>query len=121
MILLVEDDAISRTHFAETLRAYGYQVLEAGDGVEALSLLEKHRAEINLVIADMVLPRLNGLVLVTNIQTRWPKVPIIMLSAYLSKEGGDKIFGRKIDFLEKPVRPSALMALVGRVLPRPLN
>ena len=118
MILLIEDDAISRTSFAETLRGYGYEVLEAGDGVQALALTVQHRPDIELVITDMVLPGLNGLSLVENIQLMLPQVPIIMVSAYLSKASGEKILGQKVDFLEKPIRPSALIAVVQHYAPQ---
>jgi two-component system, cell cycle sensor histidine kinase and response regulator CckA len=119
VILLVEDDVISRTHFAETLRGYGYEVLEAGDGIKALALLEQHRYLVELVITDMVLPHLNGLSLIARVQTKWPKIPVIMVSGYLSKEAGNNIFDGKVDFLEKPFRPSALVAIVQRLVPRP--
>jgi DNA-binding NtrC family response regulator len=114
MILLVEDDAISRTDFAETLRRSGYEVLEAADSHQAIVLLEQHAADINLVITDMVLPGVNGLTLVKNIQARWPKLPVIMVSAYLSKGAGRAILEKRIDVLEKPVRPSELVESVQR-------
>jgi DNA-binding NtrC family response regulator len=115
MILLVEDDAITRTHFADTLRGYGYEVMEAGDGVQALSILARHHCE--LVITDMVLPKLNGLTLISRIQAKSPHTPVIMVSGYLSQEAGNTIFDGKVDCLEKPVRPSALIALVQRIVP----
>jgi DNA-binding NtrC family response regulator len=117
VILLVEDDAISRIHFADTLRAYGYEVREVGDGVEALAVLAGSRCE--LVITDMVLPRLNGMNLIARIQEKWPRLPVIMVSGYLSEEAGHNIFDGKVDCLEKPIRPSALVALVQRMAPRP--
>lgn len=88
MILLVEDDATSRISFRRTLRSFGYEVYEAIDGTEAIALLEQHSSEVDLVITDMVLPKLNGLNLVLNIQRRWPKMPVVLVSGYLSKEGG---------------------------------
>ena len=119
MILLVEDDSISRTDFAETLRKSGYEVLEAGEGHEAIVLLEQHASHIRLVITDMVIPGVNGLMLVKNIQARWRQVPMIMVSAYLSAESGQKILGNRVAVLPKPIRPSALVASVGSVVPRP--
>ena len=117
MILLVEDDVISRMAFARTLRDDGYEVLEAGDGTQAIALLEEYHHEISLVITDMVLPNLNGLTLVRNIQRRWPRVPVIMVSGYLSKEKGKTILGSEVDVLEKPVSTSALVSHVKRILP----
>ena len=117
MILLVEDEAIVRTHFAETLRGYGYEVMEADDGIQALAILARSNCE--LVITDMVLPQLNGLSLITRIQAKWPKLPVIMVSGYLSEEAGHNIFDGKVDCLAKPCRPSALVAIVQRIAPRP--
>lgn len=113
MILLIEDDVISRTSFGQTLRRHGYEVLEAGDGVDALALIIQHRPDINLVISDMVLPGMNGLALIENVKLMLPKVPIIMISAYLFKASG-AILDRVVDILEKPIRPSALVAVVQR-------
>jgi DNA-binding NtrC family response regulator len=114
MILLIEDDVISRASFAETLRGWGYEVLEAEDGFTALRLVAERRTTIDLVISDMVLPGMNGLNLIENIELMLPKVPIIMVSAYLSRASGEAILGREVDFLEKPVRTSALVAAVQR-------
>ena len=119
MILLVEDQAIPRYDFAQKLRSQGYEVLEAIDGAEAIDLLEKHYPAITLVITDMVMPKVNGLELIANIQARWPKVPVIMLSAYMSQSGGDRILGQHAQFLMKPVRPSALMAAVRGFVTQP--
>jgi two-component system, cell cycle sensor histidine kinase and response regulator CckA len=117
MILLVEDDAVSRISFAETLRGYGYEVVEAGSGLEALATIAIQRPNIDLVITDMVLPGMNGLTLVENIELLLPKVAIIMVSAYLSKASGEAILGRDVEFLQKPIRPSALVAAVQRHAP----
>ena len=117
MILLIEDDAISRTSFAETLRGYGYEVLEAGNGSEALALIEEHHSAFQLVITDMVLPGINGLGLLNKIRQRWPTLPVVMISAHLSKQGGEVILGPEIGFLEKPIRPDALLSCVKRLAP----
>ena len=119
MILLVEDDVISRADFAETLRGQGYEVLEAGGGACAIDLLRQHASHIDLVITDMVLPGVNGFTLVKTIQEWWPNVPVIMVSAYLSKGAGRAILGNKIDVLEKPVRSSDLVECVQRNVHHP--
>ena len=58
MILLVDDEERYREHIARVLTKAGYEVLEAGNGIEALSLLEK--SQIDLVISDILMPLLNG-------------------------------------------------------------
>ena len=81
MILLVENDTISRNAFARLLRARGHQVVEVTDGQEALELLPKDNFD--LVIADLVMPRVNGLELAAQIRRHWPIMPILLMSAYM--------------------------------------
>jgi len=114
MILLVEDDAITRVSFAQMLRAHGHQVVEVADGRKALELLSSLRFD--LVITDLVLPNLNGLNLVRLIRARCPSLPVILVSAYLSESGGRTILGESAHFFQKPVRPSALLATAQRLL-----
>jgi len=116
MILLVEDDAASRYAFARLLRGQGYEVIEAGDGNEAVAFLDGFA--IDLVITDMVLPKINGLHLVSLIQARRPGIPIVLMSGYLSERAGKIILDESADFFQKPVRPSALVRTVQRVLPK---
>jgi two-component system cell cycle sensor histidine kinase/response regulator CckA len=115
MVLLVEDDAICRMDFARQLRSNGYEVLEAGDGAEAIELLEQHYNEIELVVTDLALPKVNGFDVVTNVQRRWPKIPMIMISGYLSEDRGHAILGSTVDILRKPFHPNALIALAQRM------
>jgi two-component system, cell cycle sensor histidine kinase and response regulator CckA len=106
MLLLVEDDAISRTSFAELLRREGHKVIEASDGAEAIRLLELW--PINLVITDLVLPNVNGMSLIKRIHARWRNMPVILISGYLSQRAGENILSNNATFFGKPVRPSAL-------------
>jgi DNA-binding NtrC family response regulator len=116
MILLVEDDATSRYAFARLLRGEGYEVIEAGDGNEAVAFLDGFA--IDLVITDMVLPKINGLHLVSLIHARRPGIPIVLMSGYLSERAGKIILDGSADFFQKPVRPSALVRTVHRPLPK---
>jgi DNA-binding NtrC family response regulator len=112
MILLVEDDAASRYAFARLLRQ-GYEVIEAGDGNEAVAFLDG--VAIDLVITDMVLSKINGLHLYSG-QTAWDS--IVLMSGYLSERAGKIILDGSADFFQKPVRPSALVRTVQRLLPK---
>jgi CheY-like chemotaxis protein len=115
MILLVEDEAITRTAFADALRREGQEVVEAADGVQALSLLDD--CHVDLVITDLVMPRLNGFLLVAQIRARRPHLPILLISAYVSQGGGKTIFDGSAEFLQKPIDPPDLIAAVQRLLP----
>ena len=121
MVLLVEDDAICRMDLAQTLRSCGYDVLEAADGAEAIQSLEQHQNDIELVITDMALPKVNGFDVVTNVQIGWPKLPVIMISGYLAEDLGHTILGSTVNILRKPFQPAALLALVQRMSPHRKN
>ena len=103
MILLVENDTISRNAFARLLRAQGHQVVEVTDGQEALELLPKDNFD--LVIADLVMPRVNGFELAAQIRRHWPIMPILLMSAYLSQDGAKIISGGVAEFIQKPIDP----------------
>jgi len=115
VILIVEDEVITRNAFADALQMEGHQVLQAGDGVQALSLLDKQH--VDLVITDLVMPKLNGFHLISEIRSKWPHVPILLISAYMSQEGGRIVTNGSADFLHKPINPPDLIAAVQRLLP----
>ena len=122
MILFVEDESLSRRAFAQILRAKGYQVAEAQNGVEALEILTTGtevltKKAFDLVITDLVLPGLHGVNLIHQIRARWPKMPIIVISGYLSETPRKVILEGFAEFIQKPIDPAALIAAVGRLLP----
>ena len=114
MILLVEDEAITRNAFADALRREGQEVIEAADGVEALSLLDKW--DFDLVITDLVMPKLNGFLLVAQIRATRPRIPVLLISGYLSQDGGRIISSGSAEFMHKPIDPPDLVAAVQRLL-----
>jgi CheY-like chemotaxis protein len=107
-ILFVEDDSQNRVVYSNLLRNRGYQVAEANDGVEAVELLEKQVFDV--VISDLVLPKLHGLNLVYEIRSRWPDVPIIVISGYLPDSEGKVILEGSAEFIQKPIKPEILFA-----------
>jgi two-component system, response regulator FlrC len=114
VILLVEDEAISRHAFAQILRFHRHEVIEAADGVEALTLLDKH--VISLIITDLVMPGVDGFALVARIRQRWPNMPIVLISGYTA-EYAAAAFDGSTEFLPKPIDPTVLVATVQRLLP----
>jgi two-component system, cell cycle sensor histidine kinase and response regulator CckA len=114
MILLVEDEAISRYAFAQILRSKGHEVVEAANGVEALTLLDKYT--FNLIITDLVMPGLDGFALVAQIRQKLPNVPIVLISGYTAAYAAEALDGLT-EFLAKPIDPPALIATVQRLLP----
>jgi CheY-like chemotaxis protein len=113
MILLVEDEAISRYAFAQILRSHGHEVMEAKDGIEALALLDKY--PFDLVITDLVMPGLDGFGLVFRIREKWPAMPLVLISGY-STEYARAAMVEWTEFLAKPLDPPTLIRTVQRLL-----
>jgi two-component system, cell cycle sensor histidine kinase and response regulator CckA len=81
-ILLVEDEEGLRQLNARGLASRGYTVLEAGNGVEAIEVLESSDAEIDLVVSDVVMPEMDGPTLLRELRSRNPELKIIFVSGY---------------------------------------
>jgi CheY-like chemotaxis protein len=119
MILLVEDEPGSRYALARVLRGHGYDVREAADGNEALTLIQEllfGKLSIDLVITDLRMPNETGLVLAAHIRGKWPRIPILLMSGYLSEEAGKLVSEGLAEFISKPVDQPALVAAVQRLL-----
>ncbi len=81
-ILLVEDEEGLRQLNARGLTSRGYTVLEAGNGVEAIEVLEKSNVEVDLVVSDVVMPEMDGPTLLRELRSRNPTLKIIFVSGY---------------------------------------
>jgi len=79
-VLVVDDEEMMRNLLEKILKREGYQVVAAGDGIEALDILR--RQQISLVISDMKMPRMNGLQLLKRIKADYPEVRVIIMTAY---------------------------------------
>jgi DNA-binding NtrC family response regulator len=117
MILLVEDDRPLRRAFAQALQRRGYRVIEAEDGNEAAELLENW--VFNLIITDIVLPKLNGIALANIVRIKWRRIPVVIVSAYLSQDAGNQILDRDAVFIEKPIKTDHLIETVQRLIGNP--
>jgi DNA-binding NtrC family response regulator len=117
MILVVEDDITNGHLVTRALKAAGHEVMNASDGAEALELFAKNHFD--LVITDLVMPNLNGLNLINTIHLKWPHMPLILMSGYLSRDAGKAVMEGIAVFLQKPFTPTALIMAVERLLSRP--
>jgi two-component system, cell cycle sensor histidine kinase and response regulator CckA len=116
-VLVAEDEPAVRAILARALREYGYTVLEARDGAEALELAERAPAPPDMVVADVVMPGMAGKSLAAEVERRWPGTPVLFTSGYTGAEAvsrGMLVEGR--DFLQKPIEPDALARHVRRIL-----
>jgi two-component system cell cycle sensor histidine kinase/response regulator CckA len=81
-ILLVEDEEGLRQLNARGLVSRGYTVLEAGNGVEAIEVLERSGGQVDLVVSDVVMPEMDGPTLLRELRVRNPDLKIIFVSGY---------------------------------------
>ena len=118
-ILLVEDAITVRQLLREVLRAAGYDLLEASDGVEALEQSRQHQGPIHLVITDAVMPRMGGRQLMDEIRLARPDIQFLLMSGYMNERAGRQ-GNVQIDvpFIQKPFLPSDLLRTVRQVLDR---
>lgn len=113
-ILVVEDQASVRATTVMALADYGFAVLEATDGTDALRVLEER--EVDLVLTDMVMPGLGGAELGTMIRTRHPGMRVLYTSGYPHGSELRYADGTPLPFLPKPFRPATLIQRVRDVL-----
>jgi len=113
----VEDETAVRRMAARALAGQGYTVLEAEDGAEALELLARTTGPVDLVLTDVVMPRLNGRELGERLAAERPELPVLFMSGYTD----DDIVRRGLlhpdaPFLQKPFMPADLARRVRDVL-----
>jgi len=117
-ILIVEDDRMIREGVVEFLREFKYEMVEAGDGLEAL---KKFNHEINLVILDIKLPSMSGLEVLRKIREK-SRVPVLMMTAFSDEESQIMAFSNLADgFMEKPFSLPVLKARVEALLKKTLG
>ena len=117
-ILVVEDETALRGLIRGVLQHYGYHVLEATAGNEALKVWEQHAAQIDLLLTDMVLPNgVDGNDLAGEMQRQKPVLKVVFTSGYSLELGGEEA-GLKdgLNFLQKPFQPLTLARTVRRCL-----
>jgi signal transduction histidine kinase/ActR/RegA family two-component response regulator len=81
-VLLVEDEPALRMLAGESLKRLGYHVLQAGNGLEALKVADQHAGIIDIVVTDIVMPRMGGPELVENLKLKRGRVGVIFMSGY---------------------------------------
>lgn len=114
-ILIVEDDETVREVTARMLMDAGYDVVTAGDGVEALVILES-QPEFDILITDIRMPRMGGHALSHRVLARRPDLPIIYISGYAADWQPAVAPGRARAFLRKPFTEQDLLRAVESLL-----
>ena len=117
-VLIVDDESRMRKLIKDFLMQKKYEILEAGDGEEALKVFEKNQNKISVILLDVMMPKLDGWSVLRQIR-QTSKVPIIMLTA--RGEEQDELFGFELgvdEYISKPFSPKILVARVEALLKR---
>jgi signal transduction histidine kinase len=116
-ILLAEDEEVIREMAQIGLESKGYKVFAAADGAAATSVYREHANEIDLVVADMVMPRMSGSELFAQLKEMNPGVRVIVSSGYSHDQEGQRMLRHGcLGYLQKPYNIESLNQLVRSVL-----
>jgi PAS domain S-box-containing protein len=117
-ILLVEDEKSVRELVSRVLQKYGYKILPAGNGVEALAIWNQHKSEISMLFTDLVMPdNMNGRELAEKLWAERPGLKVIFTSGYSTDiVGKDFKLEPELNYLQKPYQPQVLALAVRRCL-----
>jgi two-component system, cell cycle sensor histidine kinase and response regulator CckA len=118
-VLVVDDELAVRRFACRVLERAGYGVSEAVDGVEALELVKARAGGIDVVVSDIVMPRMNGVELMQALLVSAPDVPVILVSGYATEALAERGIATPCSILPKPFSGERLLAEVERCIRRP--
>jgi len=114
-ILVVEDDPDLREALSDTLTLSRYRVHTAVDGENAIELLREHA--VGLVITDVQMPNMNGITLLHEIKSRWPHLPVLLMTAYgVISQAVEAMREGACNYMVKPFDVSDLLTQVARYM-----
>lgn len=116
-VLLVDDDPAIVASVRALLENDGYQILTARNGEEALETFTAHREDIDLIILDLVMPRMSGEECLDKLLEIDPEVKVLGISGYYIDDNAYQKIEPKVKmFMPKPIEPALLLTLVERIV-----
>jgi DNA-binding NtrC family response regulator len=114
-ILVVDDEQATREVFAELLQHWGYDVEQTADGHEALKLAAERHPDV--IVSDLVMPKLDGLQLVRALREEQPDTPVVIITGRGTIDAAVEAIREGVfDFVEKPLEPARLRVILQRAL-----
>lgn len=114
-VLVVEDDEVLRRLIRITFEKESYKVLAAADGLQGLQLLESRFGNVDLIVCDIVMPRLNGWQLRERALAVYPRLRFLLITGFQGEIPADDDL-RGTSVLEKPFHPAELVRKVAELL-----
>jgi two-component system cell cycle sensor histidine kinase/response regulator CckA len=114
-VVLVEDEDALRRLAERVLARAGHAVLPADSAEAALALLEA-AARPAILVSDVAMPGMDGVALARGLRSRWPDLPVLLLSGYAEAALGADLAGEGFHFLAKPYAPAELLAALDAAL-----
>lgn len=115
-ILVVDDEQVVRAFASRVLREAGYRVREARDGAEAWDMASGEGAELDAVLSDVIMPRVNGVELFHRLAGSRPHLPVLLMSGYGTAELRLRGISAPCGLLTKPFSPEQLLDEIRRCL-----
>lgn len=114
-VLLIDDNEDFRMALKHLLVSNAYDVLEAGNGEQALEIMRLSLPDIAIVDLDM--PKMNGIEFSRRVKKDWPQTPILMVTAYSQFYSSKEVIAAGIDaFLQKPIDGDVLVNVISQLL-----
>ncbi|MBN2526218.1 MAG: response regulator [Deltaproteobacteria bacterium] len=111
LVLVAEDDVVSRLLISETIKKLGHVPIKAGNGKTAFEFLEENPDDIKVIVTDLMMPEMDGYQLIRKINedSRYKNIPIIVQSAYLGVKATAKLMEEGIEYvMPKPINTQDL-------------
>ncbi len=116
-ILIAEDEEEIRELLRQILEKLGYRVILAKDGAEAIKLFEKNKDRVNLLILDVVMPKISGYDVYNKISSKFPEIQVIFITGYSEEALKEKITNlSKTVVIPKPFTPDIILNKVRNIL-----
>lgn len=116
-VLVTEDSSDVRRLAIAALMSYGYSVIEAESPEQVLPLCNRERGQVDLILADVVMPKMSGKEMATLVRSRWPHIKVLFMSGYGEDDALlEGVLDTDSGYIQKPFSPSQLAARVKEIL-----
>jgi len=116
-LIIVEDDEAGYQYFESLLKKTGIRIVWIRNGVEFVNYIEKEEYPADIILMDILIPLKNGIDATRIVKEKYPKIPVVIVTAYASREIREKSFLAGCDaYLTKPILPHTLLKTVGEFL-----